>query len=76
MEGLITFTAGLGSDIPRRRCFNVFVLDDLYEEDVESFTLILDIVSQERVYINPSAVEFNILDNDGKSIIIIIKTIA
>ena len=53
----------------RNICFDVFIIDDLLYEDVESFNISLELdtfVEQSGIIVNPSLTEIFILDNDGK----------
>ena len=53
----------------RNICFDVFIIDDLLYEDVESFNISLELdtfVPQSGIRVNPSLTEIFILDNDGK----------
>ena len=52
-------------------CFDVFILDDLLYEDVESFNISLELDTYMAQFglirVNPSLAEIFILDNDGKT---------
>ena len=53
----------------RSICFDVFIIDDLLYEDVESFNISLELdtfIAQSRITVDPSLTEIFILDNDGK----------
>ena len=54
----------------RSICLDVFIVDDLLYEDMESFNISLELdtfVTQSRITIDPSLTEIFILDNDGKT---------
>ena len=56
----------------RSICFNVSILDDDMYEDVESFSISLELdtfVAQSGIIVYPSLTEIFILDDDGKIII-------
>ena len=62
-------------DETRNICFDVFIIDDLLYEGVESFSISLELdtfVQQSRIIVDPSLTEIFILDNDGKIIIDVI----
>ena len=53
----------------RNICFDVFIIDDLLYEDVESFNISLELdtfVVQSGIIVQPNVTEIFILDNDGK----------
>ena len=53
----------------RSICFDVFIVDDLLYEDVESFNISLELdtfIAQSRITVNPGLTKIFILDNDGK----------
>ena len=53
----------------RNMCFDVFILDDLLYEDVESFNISLELdtfVAQSGIIVNQTMTEICILDDDGK----------
>ena len=53
----------------RSICFDVFIIDDLLYEDVESFIISLELdtfKAQSGIRVDPSFTEILILDNDGK----------
>ena len=53
----------------RNICFDVFILDDLLYEDVESFNISLELdtfVQQSGIIVDPPLTEIFILDNDGR----------
>ena len=54
----------------RNICFDVFILDDLLYEDVESFNISLELdtfVAQSGIIVDPNLTEIFILDDDGKT---------
>ena len=56
-------------DAIRSICFDVFIVDDLLHEDVESFNISLELntsIVQSGIIVDPSLTEIFILDNDGK----------
>ena len=56
-------------DAIRSICFDVFIVDDLLYEDVESFNISLELdtfIAQSGIRVDPSLTEIFILDNDGK----------
>ena len=51
-------------------CYDVFILDDLLYEDVESFNISLELdtfVAQSGIRVDPTLTEIFIFDNDGKT---------
>ena len=59
-------------DETRNICFDVFIVDDLLYEDVESFSISLELdtfVAQSGIIVDPSLTEIFILDDDSKIII-------
>ena len=52
----------------RRSCFNVFITDDSISENVESFSLLLELdtfVEQSGIRVDPNATVISIIDADG-----------
>ena len=64
----VSFSPSVGSGNIRRRCFNLFLLDDSVYESTESFALdLVPEASTTGVQVNPDITEVFILDNDGKN---------
>jgi hypothetical protein len=70
-EGFSQFPAGISTGERRVNCFNVLIADDDVDEDVESFTVILELdVGQggaidSGVNVDPNVTTIFIIDNDG-----------
>lgn len=66
----IRFFSSLANAGGRRECFSLIIADDeLYEEDLESFTVLLRLesfVMQSGILIQPNVSEIFIEDDDGE----------
>jgi hypothetical protein len=66
-EGFAVFADGIATGERRVNCFDVRIADDDVDEDVESFTVILELdEGQGGVSVNPNVTTIFIIDNDGK----------
>ena len=55
--------------VQRRSCFNVFITDDSISENMESFSLFLELDTsfvQSRIIVQPNVTEISIIDDDGE----------
>jgi hypothetical protein len=72
LEGLSVFSEdiSIGND-PRQNCFNVRITDDDIGENMESFTVILELdtfVMQSGIIVSPNITTIVIEDNDGMKV--------
>jgi hypothetical protein len=74
-EGFIVFPDSISTGAPRRSCFNVRITDDAIDENMESFTVILELdtfVMQSGIIVSPNITTIVIVDNDGMTVKLII----
>ena len=53
----------------RTTCFNVGIIDDSVTEDVELFSVVLELdtfIPQSGILVQPNVTEISIIDNDGR----------